>query len=123
MPTPSSVRLGIWLIGVGLATDAILTLWPGQPYMSGRIGQAATTILIYGCLLYAIARRRNWARLVFAFLYVISLPLNVLFMLRSHTTLSGVVITVGLIALQGAGLVFLFVPDAAAWYHHRSAAA
>ncbi len=123
MPAPTSVRLGISLVGVSLAVDAVLTLWPGQPDVPGRVGQAATTILIYGCLLYAIARRRNWARLVFAFLYVVAMPFAVMMMLRNDANLAGIAVTICLIALQGAGLVSLFLPTAAAWYHHGGAAA
>jgi len=70
MPPPNTVRIGIWLIGLTLLTDLIASLRP-RAHMTGGIGQAATTFLIFGCLLYAIGRRRNWARLVFTFLYIV----------------------------------------------------
>ena len=66
MPPPITVRVGIWLIGITLLTDLVASLWP-RAHMTGGVGQAATTFLIFGCLLYAIGRRRNWARLAFAF--------------------------------------------------------
>jgi hypothetical protein len=90
--------------------------------MSG-IGAAATSLLIYGTLLYAIARRRNWARLVFAFLYVVSVLLSA--GLALHYRTSGATwspVRLGEIALIGAGLVCLFLPSASAWYHTPDAA-
>ena len=84
----------------------------------GGIGQAATTFLIFGCLLYAIGRRRNWARLVFSFLYIVGVffALTMMGRFRAAGTIAAV-FTVGLILVQGAGLVCLFLPSASAWYH------
>jgi len=86
--------------------------------MTGGIGQAATTFLIFGCLLYAIGRRRNWARLVFTFLYIVGVffALTMMGRFRSAGAIA-VVLTVGLIIVQGAGLACLFLPSASAWYH------
>ena len=117
MSPPTTVRIGIWLIGLTLLTDLIASLWP-RAHMTGGIGQAATTFLIFGCLLYAIGRRRNWARLVFTFLYIVGVffALTMMGRFRSAGTIA-VVLTVGLIIVQGAGLACLFLPSAAAWYH------
>ena len=117
MPPPTTVRIGIWLIGLTLLTDLIASLWP-QAQMTGGIGQAATTFLIFGCLLYAIGRRRNWARLVFTFLYIVGVFFALALMGRFRSAGAiAVVLTVGLIIVQGAGLVCLFLPSASAWYH------
>jgi hypothetical protein len=117
MPPPTTVRIGIWLIGLTLLTDLLASLWP-RPHMTGGIGQAATTFLIFGCLLYAIGRRRNWARLVFSFLYIVGVffALTMMGRFRAAGTIAAV-FTVGLIVVQGAGLVCLFLPSASAWYH------
>jgi len=86
--------------------------------MTGGIGQAATTFLIFGCLLYAIGRRRNWARLVFTFLYIVGVFFALTMMGRFGSAGAiAVVLTVGLIIVQGAGLACLFLPSASAWYH------
>jgi len=117
MPPPTTVRIGIWLIALTLLTDLLASLWP-RAHMTGGIGQAATTFLIFGCLLYAIGRRRNWARLVFSFLYIVGVffALTMMGRFRAAGTIAAV-FTVGLIVVQGAGLVCLFLPSASAWYH------
>ena len=117
MPPPNTVRIGIWLIGLTLLTDLIASLWP-RAHMAGGIGQAATTFLIFGCLVYAIGRRRNWARLVFTFLYIVGVLLALTMMGRFGSAgAMAVVLTVGLIIVQGAELACLFLPSASAWYH------
>ena len=117
MSPPTTVRIGIWLIGLTLLTELLASLWP-RAHMKGGIGQAATTFLIFGCLLYAIGRRRNWARLVFGFLYIVGVffALTMMGRFRAAGTIAAV-FTVGLILVQGAGLVCLFLPSASAWYH------
>jgi hypothetical protein len=117
MSPPITVRVGIWLIGLTLLTNLIASLWP-RAQMMGGIGQAATTFLIFGCLLYAIGRRRNWARLVFTFLYIVGVffALTLMGRFRSAGTIA-VLLNMGLIIVQGAGLACLFLPSAAAWYH------
>ena len=114
---PITVRVGIWLIGLTLLTDLIASLWPRADMMGG-IGQAATTYLIFGCLLYAIGRRRNWARLLFTFLYIVGVffSLTMTGRFRSAGTIAAL-FTIGLIIVQGAGLACLFLPSASAWYH------
>ncbi len=117
MPPPNTVRIGIWLIGLTLLTDLIASLWP-RAHMAGGIGLAAPTFLIFGCLLYAIGRRRNWARLVFTFLYIVGVLLALTMMGRFGSAgAMAVVLTVGLIIVQGAELACLFLPSASAWYH------
>jgi len=117
MPPPITVRVGIWLIGITLLIDLVASLWP-RAHMTGGVGQAATTFLIFGCLLYAIGRRRNWARLVFAFLYIVGVFFSLTMMGRFRSAgMIAVVLTMGLIIVQGAGLACLFLPSASAWYH------
>jgi len=121
MERPIAVRLGSWLLLVGLLSSLATFLWP-KPEMSG-IGAAATSLLIYGTLLYAITQRRNWARLVFAFLYVVGVLLSA--GMAWHYRASGATwspVRLGEIVLIGAGLVCLFLPSASGWYHvsHRS---
>src|SRR5207249_7241966 len=117
MPPPNTVRIGIWLIGLTLLTDLIASLWP-RAHMAGGIGLAAPTFLIFGCLLYAIGRRRNWARLVFMFLYIVGVfvALTMMGRFRSAGTIA-VVLTMALIIVQGAGLTSLLLPSASACYH------
>ena len=86
--------------------------------MSAGIGQAATVMLIYGSLLYAIARRRNWARLTFTFLYILNVIFSLVMLGRyQRADIATVVLTLGWIVLQGGGVACLFFPSATAWYH------
>ncbi len=117
MPRPTAVRVGLWLVGLTLLASFVSYLWPRR-HMSGGIGQAATLLLIYGSLLYATARRRNWARLTFTFLYIVSAILSLAMLGRfGPADTAAIILTVGWITVQGAGLACLFLPSAAAWYH------
>ncbi len=89
--------------------------------MAAGIGQAATVMLIYGSLLYAIARRRNWARLTFTFLYILNVIFSLVMLGRyQRADIATVALTLGWIVLQGGGLACLFFPSATAWYHGPS---
>src|SRR5947208_17090647 len=117
MPPPNTVRIGIWLIGLTLLTDLIASLWP-RAHMAGGIGLAAPTFLIFGCRLYAIGRRRNWARLVFTFLYIVGVLLALTMMGRVGSAgAMAVVLTVRLIIVQGADLPGLNWASASSCYH------
>jgi hypothetical protein len=117
MPPPVTARVGFWLIGLTVVMDLVASLWP-RPGMHPHIGQAAFTLAIYGGLLYAMAHRRNWARLTFAFLYIVSLAVSIPMMTKHQSVeVTTAIVAFVLILLQGAGLVCLFLPRAAAWYH------
>ena len=79
--------------------------------MTGGIGQAATTFLIFGCLLYAIGRRRNWARLVFSFLYIVGVffALTMMGRFRAAGTIAAMLSgAIASSALSLTGLVIAF---------------
>src|SRR5207247_5246124 len=116
MPRPIAVQLGVSLLLVGLLSSIAGFLWP-KPEMSG-IGAAATSLLIYGTLFFAITRRRNWARLLFAFLYVVGVLLSLCMALHYRTVgASWSPIRLGQVAVIGAGLVCVFLPSATACFH------
>lgn len=117
MPRPTPVRVGIWLIGLTLVAALISYLRPSRE-MSGGISKAATVFVIYGSLLYATARRRNWARLTFAFLYIVGALLSLAMLARfGPADATAIVVTVGWILVQGVGVACLFSRSASAWYH------
>src|SRR5438309_6501641 len=120
---PKVVRVAIWILGAALAFDIVGTLRL-RSFSSASIGQVAIIILLFGGLLVAIAYRRNWARITFAFLWVASLPFSILAMSRAQQVDAGrVTISIGLTVLQAVGLTCLFMPRSADWYHHRDGAA
>jgi hypothetical protein len=76
------------------------------------------TFAVLIVLIWLIARRRqNWARWVFAVLFVLGLPLSLPMVWASlmPITLSGV-ISVVQIALQVVGLIFVFSPQSRPWF-------
>jgi hypothetical protein len=122
MTRPVAVRLGISLLLLALILNAAAVL-SGAPRMSRlqgtpvSSGGAIAGLLFYAALLYAIAQRRNWARLLFAFLVVTGTILAIFFAALSRRM--GEVSPPGLafLLLIGAGVVCLFLPSASAWYH------
>jgi hypothetical protein len=122
MARPVAVRVGLALLLLALILNATALLMSaghvsrveGSPTSSGG---AAASLLFYGAFLYAMAQRRNWARLVFAFLFVVGAILSILFTLLNRLVGEGWGPQVASLFLIGAGLVCLFVPSAAAWYH------
>jgi hypothetical protein len=121
---PRTVRFAILLIGSALACDVIGAVVFGPRRADDAALRVVIIVGIYGGLLYGIARRRNWARLIFASLFAVALPFSVLAMTQyARNAPRSIAVSVVLTFLQGTGLVCLFLPSAAAWYHGRDAAA
>jgi|SRR5712672_2860379 len=122
MTRPVAVRLGLSLLLLALILNAAAILISAR-YVSRvdgsttRSGGAAASLLLYGALLYAMAQRSNWARLIFAFLYVVGAMLSILFALLTRWMGEGWGPQLASLLLIGAGIVCLFLPSAAAWYH------
>jgi hypothetical protein len=128
---PRSVRFGVWLMGIALLwrlATLFSSVWAG-PTTATSVGRSVFTLCVYGGLLYAIARRRNWARLTVGALFVIALPFAVIELLRyaglhQVNVVSRPIATFVLIGiLQGAGVVCLFLPASTRWYHRLGDAA
>jgi hypothetical protein len=76
------------------------------------------TFAVLALLIWLIARRgKNWARWVFAVLFVVGLPLSLPMVWASLVpiTLAGV-ISILQIALQVVGLFFVFSPQSRPWF-------
>ena len=120
---PRTVRVGVWLIGSALALDVIGTFWL-RGFNANAIVQVAILICLFGGLLVAIAYRRNWARLTFAFFFVVALPFSIVAMSRAAASSpTSVALSATLAVLQGVGLVCLFLRESSGWYHDRGRAA
>ena len=122
MRRPVAVRLGISLLVLALVLNAaaVLATAPQVSRLQGTptsSGGAIASLLFYAALVYAIAQRRNWARLVFGFLFITGTVLAIFFAVLNRRL--GEVSAPGLafLLLIGAGVVCLFLPSAAAWYH------
>ena len=115
---PPTVRRALWLIGVPIAIGAALSARYG-----GKLPYIILGLVLPGLLLGGIAFRRNWARLIFAILFVISLPSSVVMSIRqAPISPLHVALWLVLVILEGTGVVLLFLPQSAAWYHRGSAA-
>ena len=118
---PKTVRLGVTLIGVALALD-VMEIFGAKGWTLNSLTQVIVLVLLFGGLLFGIARRRNWARLLFALLFVAALPFSLVAMSRAPLSRT-LVLSMCLAALQAAGLLLLFLPTSSAWYHGRDRAA
>ena len=127
MNRPMTVRIGILLLSLALILRTALllvTLRLSPPeHRMGVAGEAAR-LLIFGGMVYALARGNNWARIVLAFVYVTGAVLTAFFAFGNRrlgdfanpigeVTASGAL----LLLLMGAGVMCLFLPSASAWYH------
>ena len=121
MNRPVAVRIGIALLLLALVLRAavlLVTITQTARQHASPIGAGgdAASLLIYASFVYGIAQRRNWVRLVFAFLVVTGVILGFAFaFIRGQGELAGPQLVV--LVLVGAGTAFLFAPSAAAWYH------
>ena len=115
---PPTVRRALWLIGVPIAIGAALSARYG-----GKLPYIILGLVLPGLLLGGIAFRRNWARLIFALLFLISLPSSVVISIRqAPISPLHVALWLVLVILEGTGVVLLFLPQSAAWYRRGSAA-
>ena len=115
---PPTVRRALWLIGVPIAIGAALSARYG-----GKLPYIILGLVLPGLLLGGIAFRRNWARLIFALLFLISLPSSVVISIRqAPISPLHVALWLVLVILEGTGIVLLFLPQSAAWFHRGSAA-
>ena len=117
--TPPIVRRALWLIGLPFVGGAALRTWAGENILYTLLGLVAPGLLLYG-----IAVGRNWARLAFGFMFVVGLPWVIVLSIQRAAAVPPLSIAVGVVlgTLEGAGVVCLFLPQAAAWYHGRPAA-
>jgi len=85
---------------------------------------ALVAVLVSGALLVAMARRKNWARLVFAACFLIGLLFAALLLpvqFRQAPLFAWVSIVQNL--LSAVGVAFLFRHDATQWYRAPGGAA
>ena len=114
---PRSVTLAVGALSIALLLGvAILGFGWRVPVV------AVSTFLIVGGLIFAAARRHNWARWVLAILTIMVLVLT--WPLVRFQLTYGLVVpiaTVVQITLEAAGLILLFRPAAGRWFRRRDA--
>ena len=109
---PPQVRLALALLGGSLLVAAITMAGPGRSPTA-----ALVACLLFGALLFAVARRQNWARIACAVLVAVGVALNTMLLpvqldqdrlVAASTVVQGV--------LQVIGVLLLFRPASARWY-------
>jgi len=115
---PSAVTRAVWLLLLGLALEVTASVLWAPPDQTEII-----SMLIRLALTLSIARGRNWARLMFAILFVCGIPFIVMDINRILATEPQWVINMVVQAgLQIVALVGLFSRAASAWFRQRLAA-
>jgi hypothetical protein len=112
---PKSARIGIGILALALIGDVAESVGPIV-----RVTQAFVVVILFGGLLFAIARRRNWARLVFAVCVFGALPFTVTRALRYGAVDPAMLLPIMLTCLQVAGVVCLLLPASNAWFKSPS---
>ena len=116
---PPSVHRALWLLSLTLLASAIFMAGPGRAPVT-----ALVAVVVFGALLVAMARRKNWARLVFAACFLIGLLFAVLLLpvqFRHAPLFAWVSIVQN--ALSAVGVSFLFRHEATRWYRAAHGAA
>lgn len=123
---PPSVSRGLLLLyaSLGIALIRSAMEFPRLAQVSSLGFAVSVQVVVFATfvgLLFFIARRKNWARIVFLVIFILGVPLSVGPLLDSisGTPISGVL---GLlqVALQVVALVLLFRSEAAAWFRQVS---
>jgi hypothetical protein len=125
-PRPRAVSIAVWLLWAQIAVellDELLDIHDAS--QSGAIVVAAnayTIVLVGGVcwLIFMIGRRRNWARIIYAFLFALGMTIQ---LVTWEATLNGLPRDLVAIVLQSglqlAGVVFVFQRAANAWFRTR----
>ena len=116
---PPSVHRALWLLSLTLLGSAAFMAGPGKAPTT-----ALVAVLVVGALLVAIARRQNWARLVFAGFFLIGLLFAVILLpvqFRQAPLFAWVSIVQNV--LFAAGVTLLFRQEATRWYRAPDGAA
>ena len=128
MKQPIAVRIGVLLLSLAFviraATLLVVISHPARTQGTVSVGGEAASLLVYAGVVYALARGNNWARVLFAFLYVSGAVMTVFFAfgnrrLGEFASPLGDVTTprLALLVFVGVGVACLFMPSAAGWYH------
>ena len=101
---PTAVKLGIGLLGLALIGDVAEAIW-----LIARIPIAFAVVILFGGMLFAISRQRNWARIAFAACVFGPLPFTVVQAFRYGAIDSRELVPITLTFLQVLGVLCLFL--------------
>ena len=116
---PAPVRRALFVLSLTLVGSAGFMAGPGRAPVT-----AIVAVVVFGALLLAIARRKNWARLVFAACFLVGLLFAVALLpvqFRQAPLFAWVSIVQNVLFAFGVGL--LFRRDAREWYRVPARAA
>jgi len=127
VPPPRIVRVAVWLLWAAMAIEGINGLLEVREDSQPRslvIAASAVTIVLIGVVCWLIAmigRRRNWARIIYALLFVLGMGIQVWnWQGLLNGPLRHVLTIMPQFALQLAAMILLFRREASAWFRSRS---
>lgn len=125
-PRPRAVSIAVWLLWAQVAIEVLETLLDAHDGLQkgGTVVVASNmTMVIIGVvcwLIFMIGRRRNWARITYAFLFALGMGVQ---LVTWQNTLNGPPRDLVAIALQSglqlAAVVLVFQRAANAWFRTR----
>jgi hypothetical protein len=123
---PRVVTIALWLLWAGIAIELIDTAFDAHAALQTRssvVIATNATIAMVGVvcwLIVMIGRRRNWARIAYAFLFALGAIIQVL---NWQNLLNGptrdLLFIVPQFGLQLAAMILLFRPEAGVWFRSR----
>jgi hypothetical protein len=126
-PRPRIVTIAVWLLWGQIALeliDAVLDIRDDSQQGSLVVVASAVTITLVGMvcwLIFMIGRRRNWARIAFAFLFALAMFAQVWnWQGLLNGPLRDLLMIVAQFGLQLAAMILLFRPQASAWFRSRN---
>jgi hypothetical protein len=126
VPPPRIVTIAVWLLWTQIVLeliDAMLDIRDDSQQGSLVVVASAVTMTLVGmvCLLIVmIGRRRNWARIVYAFLFALGLFIQVSnWQGLLNGPLRDLLMILSQLVLQLAAMILLFQRGASAWFRSR----
>jgi hypothetical protein len=128
---PQSATLGVWLFYASSAVSLLRAPFelnasppPGQSSPFGLVS-AFVGLLFLALVIDKTARGRNWARMLFATLFLAGLPVMYLVAAQLEAQLSGRPVATALTVLnciaQAAAIFLLFTPSSNSWFRDAKA--
>jgi hypothetical protein len=107
----------LWVQIGALAVKALIPFWQGETYHVTVLGKSVLVLAAFSFLVYKIANRRNWARVVYTGFAVVGLVgLGLAFLMG---TLPFSWVRIATLGVTIACLVLLHTPKSREWFSNK----
>lgn len=122
---PSAVKVAVWILWVGLAVGLLRLPFEPPPADQSippwfNLAVGSLTLAVLAGIVFAIAKGRNWARVLWAILYALGLPTMYLMATELTTQIGGrpiaTTVWIAQFIIQTGALVLLFRPESNHWF-------